>query len=63
MKLTFFVFEVDHNNGTKFAFANAIRTGEDLAVFFRRYNPVACHICASMTEAEKIAYEINNGGI
>lgn len=58
MKKIFVVF-VQELDGKRYAVANTIRTGEDLAVYLRRFNSKICHLCESCTEAAYLAEEWN----
>lgn len=54
MKKIYVVFSVAQN-GKHYAFADAIRTGENLKSFIDRYKCDVCHLCESRKEAETIA--------
>lgn len=58
MKMIFVVFSQEQN-GKYFAAADAIRTGENLIAYCRRYNSNICHLCESRKQAEQIAREWN----
>lgn len=58
MKKIYVVFSVAQN-GKHYAFADAIRTGENLKSFIDRYKCDVCHLCESRKEAETIAYTWN----
>lgn len=46
-------------DGKHHAFADTIKTGENLVAYLDRFNPDIAHICESRTEAERIALEWN----
>ena len=46
-------------DGKHSAFADTIKTGENLVTYLDRFNPDICHLCESRTEAEKIALNWN----
>lgn len=54
MKKIYVVFSVTQN-GKHHAFADAIRTGENLKSFIDRYKCDVCHLCESIREAEALA--------
>lgn len=58
MKKIFVVFSVTQN-GKHYAFADAIRTGENLKIFIDRYKCDVCHLCESRQEAETTAHAWN----
>lgn len=58
MKKIFVVF-VQEERGKFFAFADTIRTGENLIPYCQRYKTKICHLCESAKEAGEIAYKWN----
>lgn len=58
MKMIFVVFSVEQN-GKYYAFADTIRTGENLKSHMSRYNGDICHLCESRKQAEEIALAWN----
>lgn len=47
-------------DGKNYAFADTLRTGENLAAHIKRYNSNIVHLCESRELAENIAIEWNN---
>lgn len=54
MKLIYVVFSITQG-GKHHAFADAIRTGENLKSHIDRYPCDVCHLCESRQEAETLA--------
>ena len=59
MKMIFVVFVIEEN-GKYHAFADTIRTGENLIYHCHRYNAITCHLCESRKEADNLAISWNN---
>lgn len=55
-----FVVIVQEQNGKFFAYADTIKTGENLIPFITRHKTKICHLCESRKEADTLAYEWNN---
>jgi superfamily I DNA/RNA helicase len=59
MKKIYIAIQVEENQ-KYYAFADAIRTGENLKPFIKRYpNAVILHLCESRKQAEEIAAQWN----
>lgn len=59
MKKIYIAIQVEENQ-KYYAFADAIRTGENLKPFIKRYpNAVTLHLCESRKQAEEIAIQWN----
>lgn len=58
MKMIFVVFDIEQD-GKRYAVADTIRTGQNLAAYLQRYNSSVCHLCESRKEAEEIALDWN----
>ena len=54
MKMIFVVFSISEN-GKFHAFADTIRTGENIRYYVERYNCDICHLCESRKHAEDLA--------
>lgn len=52
--MIFVVFSITQDK-KHFAFADTIRTGENLKSHISRYNCEVCHLCKSRKEAETLA--------
>lgn len=65
MKKIYIVIQQEENNKF-YAFADTIRTGENLKPFIERYNSKIFHLCENRKQAEEIAarwnavYKANN---
>ena len=58
MKKIYIVIQIEENN-KYYAFAETIRTGENLKPFIERYNAKIFHLCENRKEAEAIATQWN----
>lgn len=54
-----FVVVTQTINGKNYAFADTIKTVENLSAYIARYGSNICHLCESRKQAEEIAYEWN----
>ena len=59
MKKIFVVFSMEQG-GKYYAFADTIRTGENILSHCKRYPTNICHLCESRKQAEGIAAAWNN---
>ena len=58
MKKIYVVIQAE-DNGKYYAFADAIRTGENLKPFIERYNANIFHLCESRKQAEELVIQWN----
>ena len=58
MKKIYIVIQIEENK-KYYAFAETIRTGENLKPFIERYNAKIFHLCESRKEAESLALRWN----
>lgn len=58
MKKIYVVIQAE-DNGKYYAFADAIRTGENLKPFIERYNADVFHLCESRKQAEELVIRWN----
>ena len=59
MKKIFVVFVIEENE-KYYAFADTIKTGENLIYHCNRYAAKLCHLCESRKEADTLAITWNN---
>ncbi len=59
MKMIYVVFNIE-KDGKYHAFADTIRTGENLLSHVNRYHANVAHLCESRKQAEEIAVNWNN---
>ena len=54
-----FVAVTEEINGKYYAFADTIKTGENLVAAIEKYGSKCCHLCENRKQAEELADEWN----
>ena len=60
MKMIFVVYQIEDENGKYYAFADTIKTGQNLRNFIGKFRgEKVCHLCESRKQADELAIAWN----